>query len=79
MYAAGESPMKAVTSSLTAAMRSPNVVLMISRRRVFSLDGLFICDRQFRACITRLIPIKAKSSGYAASVSGVCFIEMLNL
>ena len=79
MYAAGESPMKALTSSVTAATRSPKVVLMIFRRLMFSLDALLICGRQFRVCITGLIPTKAKPSGYAASVIGVCFIEMLNL
>ena len=79
MYAAGESPMKAVTSSVTAAIRSPTVVLMISRRPMVSLDALLICGRQFKVCMTRLIPIKAKPSRYAASVIGICFIEMLNL
>jgi hypothetical protein len=51
MYAAGESPMKALTSSVTAATRSPKVVLMIFRRLMFSLDALVICGRQFRVCI----------------------------
>ena len=51
MYAAGESPMKALTSSVTAATRSPKVVLTIFRRLMFSLDALLICGRQFRVRI----------------------------
>jgi hypothetical protein len=61
MYAAGESPMKAVTSSVTAAMRSPKVVLMVFRRPMFSLDTLLICGRQFSVCIIRLIVAKFRT------------------
>ena len=77
MYVPDESPMKAVTSSVTAAMRSPNVVLIISRCGMFFLAALLICGREFKAGITRLVPIEAKASRVA--VSGVCFIEMLDL
>jgi hypothetical protein len=46
MYAAGESPMKALTSSVTAATRSPKVVLMIFRRLMLRslLTSLFVSD-----------------------------------
>jgi len=61
MYAVGESPMKAVTSSVAAAMRFPKVVAMIFRRPMFSLDALLICGRQFRVYIIRLIVAKFRT------------------
>ena len=79
MYALDESPMKAVTSSVTATMRSPKVVLMIFRCRMVVLDALRLCGCRFRLCTTRLITIKAKSSCYAAPVRGVGLIEVLDL
>jgi len=44
MYVAGESPNAAVTSSVTAAMSSPKVVLMVSRGLVI-VDALSMCCR----------------------------------
>jgi hypothetical protein len=79
MYVPDESPMKGVTSSVTATMRSPKVVLMIFRCRMVFLDALWLCGCRIRLFRTRLVPIKAKSSRYAGPVGGVGLIEVLDL
>ena len=79
MYAVDESAMKAVTSSVTATMSSPKVVLMIFRCAMVSLDILRMCGCRIRLCTTKLVPIQAKSSRYAGAVGGVGLVEVLDL
>jgi hypothetical protein len=64
----GESPMTAVTSSVTAAMRSPKVVLMVSGCLI--IFRCLMCGR-FRISMTGRAPINAESSCYADPIVGV--------
>src|SRR5206468_2338446 len=72
--------MMGMTSSVTATMSSPKVVLMISRCRMGSRFGV-LCVRgcRIRLCGIRFIRIEAKSSCYTGPVGGVRLVEVLDL
>jgi hypothetical protein len=69
-----------MTSSVTATMSSPKVLLMTFRRRiVFSFAPLCVCDCRIRLCRIKFITIEAKAACHAGPVGGVSLVEVLNL